>query len=56
MLNSKEQLMRYARAAGYKPENLEKVHRLLDIFQQIMSVPFLKERMVLKGGTALNLF
>ncbi|AMQ26661.1 TPA: nucleotidyl transferase AbiEii/AbiGii toxin family protein [Legionella pneumophila] len=56
MLNSKEQLMRYARAAGYKPENLEKVHRLLDIFQQILSVPFLKERMVLKGGTALNLF
>ena len=56
MLNSKEQLMSHARAAGYKPENLEKVHRLLDIFQQIMSVPFLKERMVLKGGTALNLF
>ncbi len=56
MLNSKEQLMSHARAAGYKPENLEKVHRLLDVFQQIMSVPFLKERMVLKGGTALNLF
>lgn len=56
MLNSKEQLMSHARAAGYKPENLEKVHRLLDVFQQIMSVPFLKGRMVLKGGTALNLF
>ena len=56
MLNSKEQLMSHARAAGYKPENLEKVYRLLDVFQQIMSVPFLKERMVLKGGTALNLF
>ncbi len=56
MLNSKEQLMRHARSGGYKPEILEKVYRLLDIFQQIMSVPFLKERMVLKGGTALNLF
>lgn len=56
MLNSKEQLMSQARADGYKPEILEKVYRLLDVFQQIMSVPYLKERLVLKGGTALNLF
>ena len=32
------------------------MYRLLDIFQQILSVPYLKERFVLKGGTALNLF
>ena len=56
MLNSKEQLMSHARASGYRPEILEKVYRLLDVFQQIMSVAFLQERMVLKGGTALNLF
>ncbi|HAU2256019.1 TPA: nucleotidyl transferase AbiEii/AbiGii toxin family protein [Legionella pneumophila] len=56
MLNSKEQLMNQARAGGYKPEILEKVYRLLDVFQQIMAVPFLQERLVLKGGTALNLF
>ena len=56
MLNSKEQLMSQARTSGYKPEILEKVYRLLDVFQQIMSVPFLQERLVLKGGTALNLF
>ena len=56
MLNSKEQLMSQARAGGYKPEILEKVYRLLDVFQQIIAVPFLKERLVLKGGTALNLF
>lgn len=56
MLNSKEELMSHARAGGYKPEILEKVYRLLDVFQQIMSVPYLKDRMVLKGGTALNLF
>ncbi|MFW2571953.1 nucleotidyl transferase AbiEii/AbiGii toxin family protein [Legionella sp. 29fVS95] len=56
MLNSKEQLMSQARAGGYKPEILEKVYRLLDVFQQIMAVPFLQERLVLKGGTALNLF
>ncbi|MFU8797201.1 MAG: nucleotidyl transferase AbiEii/AbiGii toxin family protein [Gammaproteobacteria bacterium] len=56
MLNSKEQLMRNAREWSYKPEILEKVYRLLDIFQQIIAVPFLQERLVLKGGTALNLF
>ncbi len=48
--------MSHARTSGYKPEILEKVYRLLDVFQQIMSVPFLQERLVLKGGTALNLF
>lgn len=56
MLNSKEQLMNQARSNGYKPEILEKVYRLLDVFQQIMTIPFLKDRLVLKGGTALNLF
>ena len=56
MLNSKEQLMSHARTDGYKPEILEKVYRLLEVFQQIMAIPFLKERLVLKGGTALNLF
>jgi len=48
--------MYQARSEGYKPEILEKVYRLLDVFQQIMTVPFLQERLVLKGGTALNLF
>ncbi|GGI87679.1 hypothetical protein GCM10007966_15560 [Legionella impletisoli] len=48
--------MSQARSDGYKPEILEKVYRLLDVFQQIISLPYLKERLVLKGGTALNLF
>src|SRR3990167_771867 len=56
MLTSKEQLLKEAKARGYKPEILEKVYRLLDIFSQILSVPYLKERLVLKGGTALNIF
>lgn len=55
-MTSKEQLLKEARASGYKPEILEKVYRLLDVFNQILSVPYLKERLVLKGGTALNLF
>ena len=56
MLTSKEQLLKEARVQSYKPENLEKVYRLLDIFSQILAVPYLRDRLVLKGGTALNLF
>ena len=56
MLTSKEALLKEAKEKGYKPEILEKVYRLLDTLQQFTSVPYLKERFVLKGGTALNLF
>src|SRR3989304_5704351 len=56
MQMSRQELLRDAKKQGYKPENLDKVYRLLDTFQQLMSVPFLKDRLVLKGGTALNLF
>lgn len=47
MLNSKEQLMTQAKSNGYKPEIFEKVFKLLDVFQQIMAIPFLQERLVL---------
>lgn len=53
---SKDLLLRDARANNYKPEILEKVYRLLITLDQFMSVPYLRERLVLKGGTALNLF
>lgn len=53
---SKELLLKEARANYYKPEILEKVYRLLTTLDQFMSVPYLRERLVLKGGTALNLF
>jgi predicted nucleotidyltransferase component of viral defense system len=56
MLTSKELLLKEAREKGYKPEILEKVYRLLDTFRKFMSVPYLQQRLVLKGGTALNLF
>jgi predicted nucleotidyltransferase component of viral defense system len=56
MLNSKEALFKLAKELDYKPEILEKVYRLLNSLKQIMRVPYLKERLVLKGGTALNLF
>lgn len=53
---SKEYLLEIAKAHYYKAEILEKVFRLMDALEQFMLVPFLKERLVLKGGTALNLF
>lgn len=56
MHTSREALLRDAKKQGYKPEILDKVYHLLDMFQQFMSVPFLQDRLVLKGGTALNLF
>lgn len=53
---SKDILLKEAKASHYKPEILEKVYRLLTTLDQFMSVPYLRERLVLKGGTALNLF
>lgn len=45
-----------AKKLGYRPEILEKVYRLLRLLGVLMNVPYLKERIVLKGGTAINLF
>ena len=56
MMISKKELLSAAKANDYKPENLEKVQRLLFTLEQFMAVPYLKNRLVLKGGTALNLF
>lgn len=56
MLISKEILFKDAKTKGYKAEILEKVYRLLDTFKQLLSIPYLQDRLVLKGGTALNLF
>ncbi|OGO93533.1 MAG: hypothetical protein A3F10_05775 [Coxiella sp. RIFCSPHIGHO2_12_FULL_42_15] len=53
---SKADLILDAKNKGYRPEILEKVYRLLDLLEQFMAVPYLKERLVLKGGTAINLF
>jgi predicted nucleotidyltransferase component of viral defense system len=49
-------LQREAAATGFRTESLEKVIRLLDVLEGIRSHPFLKSRLALKGGTALNLF
>lgn len=41
---------------GFRPEMLEKVIHLLGLLRAIRQHPFLRDRLALKGGTALNLF
>jgi predicted nucleotidyltransferase component of viral defense system len=53
---SPEKLAAEAEATGFRPDVLEKVALLLGLLDAIQSHPFLKEKLVLKGGTALNLF
>ena len=49
-------LQRETIATGFRAEPLEKVIRLMELLEALRSHPFLKRRVVLKGGTALNLF
>lgn len=49
-------LVRAAADTGFPLEPLGKVERLLALLEGLRSHPFLKGRVVLKGGTALNLF
>ncbi|MBI4489179.1 MAG: nucleotidyl transferase AbiEii/AbiGii toxin family protein [Deltaproteobacteria bacterium] len=53
---SKARLLAEAAATGFRPDTLEKALRLLSLLTALRSHPFLKERLALKGGTALNLF
>jgi predicted nucleotidyltransferase component of viral defense system len=45
-----------ARATGFDPGNLEKLIRLKQLLRELHRHPFLNTRLVLKGGTAINLF
>lgn len=53
---SLEKLTSEAEATGFRPDVLEKVAHLLGLLNALQSHPFLKGKLVLKGGTALNLF
>src|SRR3546814_112450 len=53
---SAQTLQRIADETGHQLGTLEKVLRLLDLLQEIARDPVLSERLVLKGGTALNVF
>ena len=53
---SKQELLREAQIEKFRPEILEKVWLLFEVLEEISKHPFLKNRVALKGGTALNLF
>jgi predicted nucleotidyltransferase component of viral defense system len=50
------ELRQEAKSRGYRPEILEKVYHLLELLEEFMAVPYLSDRLALKGGTAINLF
>lgn len=56
MRPSLQELQAEAAATGFPVETLDKVIRLIDLLNAFRGHPFLKDRVVLKGGTALNLF
>lgn len=51
-----EEIQETAAALGFRPDSLEKVFRLLSLLETLRSNAFLRPRVALKGGTALNLF
>lgn len=52
---TKENLNNLAKSTGFIKDNLEKVMRLIDILETIFSSKW-KNKLVLKGGTAINIF
>ena len=52
---SKEYFESFSRKTGFHRDTLEKVYRLLDLLKEINSHPQLRNSLVLKGGTAINL-
>jgi predicted nucleotidyltransferase component of viral defense system len=51
-----EEVQQIAALHGFRPDSLEKVLRLLSLLEALRSNAFLRPRVALKGGTALNLF
>lgn len=45
-----------ANSTGFSPDNLEKLLRLRELLTEFHKHPFLRNRLVLKGGAAINLF
>jgi len=53
---SKERLLDVSASTGFRSDVVEKSARLLNLLNSLVVHPFLKNRIALKGGTALNLF
>ncbi len=56
MIVSKETLIAESYRTGFRAEILEKVMRLIDLLNTFSNNEYLRKRIALKGGTALNLF
>ena len=56
MTISKQEILEISETRGFNPIMIEKVLYLLHLLQAMHTHPFLKDKWVLKGGTALNLF
>ncbi len=56
MIFSASEVLPLARLTGYKADLIEKVMHLLHLLNGLNTHPYLKDKWVLKGGTALNLF
>lgn len=56
MIFSKEKLLKESKNTGFRAEMLEKMFLLANLLEAYATHPFLKNRIALKGGTALNLF
>jgi len=56
MIVLRHTLEQLSRDTDFRTEILERVVHLLHLLQTINSHPFLKGKLILKGGTALNLF
>ena len=53
---SPDRLIAESEATGFQPDVLEKTFHLLALLGTVNSHPFLRGKLALKGGTALNLF
>jgi predicted nucleotidyltransferase component of viral defense system len=51
-----EEIQETAATHGFRPDAVEKMFRLLSLLETLRSNAFLRPRVALKGGTALNLF
>ena len=55
MIYSKKQIEQYSNETGFIKHYIEKVVRLLDVLKHLFSESSFKNKLVLKGGTAINL-
>ena len=52
---SRKNIVKVATESGFIKDNVEKVMRLIDILETVFSSKW-RDKLVLKGGTAINLF